>query len=241
MARRLGDRLGLATVLMRSYWSRGEGSLEETLEMLSEARELAEALGETDLQAEAMEWRVAGLIALGDLRAAERELAEVHAMAVRLRQPFTLHVAEHYASTLALCAGQARRGRGRRAALARMEPSAHGPRRLRDLRHPDVRDPARAGPPRRARCRHQRRSPAANARAARGDRVSRRCWPSSAMDDEARRELARVREEGFDELRSDAVGGVADVSDRRLRGSSATSDWPACCTPSWLRWPAATS
>ena len=106
MARRLDDRLGLATVLMRSYWSRGEGNLEHTLEMLSEARDLAEELGETDLQAEAMEWRVAGLIALGDLSAAERELAEVHAMAVRLRQPFTLHVAEHYASTLALCAGR---------------------------------------------------------------------------------------------------------------------------------------
>ncbi len=105
IARRLDDRLGLATVLMRSYWSRGEGNLEDTLEMLSEARDLAEELGATDLQAEAMEWRVAGLIALGDLQAAERELAEVHAMAVRLRQPFTLHVAEHYASTLALCAG----------------------------------------------------------------------------------------------------------------------------------------
>ena len=38
--------------------------------MLSEARDLAEGLGATDLQAEAMEWRVAGLIALGDLQAA---------------------------------------------------------------------------------------------------------------------------------------------------------------------------
>ena len=37
MARRLDDRRGLATVLMRSYWSRGTTSLEEILAMLSEA------------------------------------------------------------------------------------------------------------------------------------------------------------------------------------------------------------
>ena len=106
MARRLGDRFGLATVLMRSYWSRAQRSLDRTLAMLTEARELAEELGETDIQAEAMEWRVAGLIALGDLRTAERELAEVRALAARVRQPFPMHVAEHYASTLALCAGK---------------------------------------------------------------------------------------------------------------------------------------
>jgi DNA-binding CsgD family transcriptional regulator/tetratricopeptide (TPR) repeat protein len=106
MARRLEYRPGLATVLVRSYWSHSEGSLEETLDMLSEARELAETIGAIDVQTEAMEWRVAGLIALGDLRGADRELGEVHAMAVRMRQPFTLHVAEHYAATLALCTGR---------------------------------------------------------------------------------------------------------------------------------------
>ncbi len=106
IARRLDYRFGLATVLMRSYWSRALRSLDRTLAMLSEARELAEELGETDIQAEAREWRIAGLIALGDLATAERELAEVHALAVHVRQPFQLHVAEHYASTLALCAGK---------------------------------------------------------------------------------------------------------------------------------------
>jgi DNA-binding CsgD family transcriptional regulator len=106
MARRLDDRVGLATVLMRSYWSRADDRLEETLAMLSEACELAEGLGDSELQAEAMEWRVAGLMSLGDLETAAREHAVVHAMAERLRQPFTLHVAEHYASTLALCFGR---------------------------------------------------------------------------------------------------------------------------------------
>lgn len=106
MARRLDDRLGLATVLVRSYWSLGDGSLEDTLTMLAEARDLAEGLGEHDLRTEAMEWRVAGLIARGDLTLAENEQAAVHELAMRLRQPFTLHVAEHYASTIALCVGR---------------------------------------------------------------------------------------------------------------------------------------
>jgi len=74
--------------------------------MLTEARDLAEELDEPELQAEAMEWRIAALIALGDLRAAELELAEVQELVERVRQPFALHVAEHYASTLALCRGR---------------------------------------------------------------------------------------------------------------------------------------
>lgn len=106
MARRIGDRLGLAKVLVRAFWSRGEGNLEETVAMLAEATELAERLGDNELQAEAMEWHVAGLITRGDLNAAAAEQAEVLAMAKRLRQPFTLHVAEHYAATIALCVGQ---------------------------------------------------------------------------------------------------------------------------------------
>jgi DNA-binding CsgD family transcriptional regulator/tetratricopeptide (TPR) repeat protein len=106
MARRLDDRRGLATVLMRTYWVRAQRSLDRTLTMLTEARDLAEQLSEPELQAEAMEWRIAALIALGDLRAAELELAEVSELVARARQPFALHVAEHYASTLALCRGR---------------------------------------------------------------------------------------------------------------------------------------
>ena len=151
MARSLGDRLGLATVLVRSYWSLGDGNLDQTLEMLAEARDLAEGLGASDLQTEAMEWRGAGLIARGDLRVAERELADVHALAARQRQPFSLHVAEHYASTIALCVGQLAEAEAAANALARVEPPAHRPGRHRHLRDPDVRDPTRAGAPGRAR------------------------------------------------------------------------------------------
>ncbi len=105
MARRLGDRRGLATVLVRSYWSHGEGDMERTLDMLGEARDLAVELGDSEMEVDAREWRVAGLITLGALERARREHREVEAIAQRLRQPFPLHVAEHYRSTLALCDG----------------------------------------------------------------------------------------------------------------------------------------
>jgi DNA-binding CsgD family transcriptional regulator/tetratricopeptide (TPR) repeat protein len=106
MARRLDDRRGLATVLMRSYWSRSEGRLEETLAMLTEARELADGLGDSELRAETTAWRMAGLIAVGDLDTAAREQAAFLAIARSLRQPFNIHVAEHYGSAIALATGR---------------------------------------------------------------------------------------------------------------------------------------
>lgn len=201
MARRLGDRLGLATVLMRSYWSHAEGSLEHTLEMLSEAVDLAEALGERDLQAEAMEWRVAGLIALGDLSGASRELAEVHALAARAHQPFPLHVAEHYASTLALCAGE----------LAEAEAAAnrsHEWSRLLTGRAASGIYGIQMFGIRREQGRLAELN--AVARMMAGNERSAGVWrPGFAallaelgLLQDASRELARVRQEGFDQLRS---------------------------------------
>jgi DNA-binding CsgD family transcriptional regulator/tetratricopeptide (TPR) repeat protein len=201
MARRLDDRLGLATVLVRSYWSRGDGSPERTLEMLSEARDLAEALGTSDLQTEAMEWRVAALIAQGDLRVAEQELAEVHALAVRLRQPFTLHVAEHYASTIALCMGR----------LAEAEAAAqrsHEWSRLLTGRPASGVHGIQMFGIRREQGRLAEL--AAITRVLAGGEQLRGAWrPAFAallaelgMEEDARRELARVRDEGLDEFRS---------------------------------------
>jgi DNA-binding CsgD family transcriptional regulator/tetratricopeptide (TPR) repeat protein len=106
MARRLGDRPGLATALMRSYWSRGPTSLREILAMITEARDLGEALGNTEIVAEAMAWRVPALVALCDLDGAREQVAALHAMAERTAQPFMLHVAGHYGSALALCDGR---------------------------------------------------------------------------------------------------------------------------------------
>ena len=201
MARRLDDRPGLATVLVASYWSRGDQSLEPTLEMLSEARDLAEGLGANDLQTEAMEWRIAGLIALGDLDTAERELAEVHALAVRLRQPFTLHVAEHYASTLALCRGR----------LADAEASAqrsHDWSRLLTGRAASGVHGIQMFGIRREQGRLAELAPVVRLLAE--STRARGAWRAGfaallaelGMEQDSRRELARVRENGLDEFRA---------------------------------------
>jgi DNA-binding CsgD family transcriptional regulator len=106
LARELGDRRGLATVLAASYWSRGTSSIEEILAMLTEARGIGEELGDAELRAEASSWRVPTFVVLCDHDAARRELAELFELAARLNEPFRHHVAEHYASALALCDGE---------------------------------------------------------------------------------------------------------------------------------------
>ena len=179
MARELHDRLGLATVLMRSYWSRGTSSLEEILEMLTEARDLGEELGNTEIRAEAMAWRTPTFVALGDLESARREVAALRETAEQTAQPFMLHVAEHYGSALALCDGRLAEADALAQQLTRVEPAPDRTGRLGGLRHPDVQHPSRAGTPRRARSRDQdplRRGPGQGARGARG---SSRCSPSS--------------------------------------------------------------
>jgi DNA-binding CsgD family transcriptional regulator/tetratricopeptide (TPR) repeat protein len=117
MARRIDDRHGLATVLARAYWAHGT-TLEEILSMLDEAVELAEELGDVELKAEAMEWRLPALIGLGDLAAARRDLERVLELGSTMGQPFILHVAEHYASAIALCEGKLEEAE-RRAELSR--------------------------------------------------------------------------------------------------------------------------
>ena len=201
MARRLDDRAGLATVLMRAYWSRGTSSLEEILEMLTEAMALGEELGDTEIRAEAMSWRVPTFVALGDVDAARREVAVLQETAEQTAQPFMLHVAEHYGSAIALVRRPPRRGRGDGAALARVEPAADRARRLGRLRDPDVRHPPRAGA-------------AGGARAgdpdpgAAQDRSTGPWRPGLVsvlvelgMDAEARRELSRVAADGLDGYR----------------------------------------
>jgi len=106
MARHLRDRVGLATVLMRSYWSLGASSLEEILDMLTESRDLGVELGNTEVRAEAIAWRAPTFVALGDLESARGEVALLRETAERTAQPFWLNVAEHYGSALALCDGR---------------------------------------------------------------------------------------------------------------------------------------
>ncbi len=105
LAREHGDRAGLAKVLARSYWSRGSTPLEETLAMLGEARTVAVELGDAEIETESMAWRVPTFVAMRDLASARAEVVLLHTMAERTAQPFMNHVAEHYGSALALCAG----------------------------------------------------------------------------------------------------------------------------------------
>ena len=74
--------------------------------MLSEAHELAQELDDIEIQAESVQWRVAVLIALGDLDAAQRDLDTVLALAEQMRQPFIFHVAEHYGAAITLAQGR---------------------------------------------------------------------------------------------------------------------------------------
>jgi DNA-binding CsgD family transcriptional regulator/tetratricopeptide (TPR) repeat protein len=105
MARRLGDRQALATLLSRAYTAGGTSTLEDTLSMLTEAAALADELGALETQSIAMAWRVVALIALADLEAARRDLAEYRELSHRTKQPFHSFVAEHFGSTIALCEG----------------------------------------------------------------------------------------------------------------------------------------
>jgi tetratricopeptide (TPR) repeat protein len=106
MARRLDDRQGLATVLMHAYWARGATPLEDVLEMLTESRHLAAEMGDVEIQAQAMEWRILPLMALGHIDAAKQDLGAVTEMAERVRQPFILYIAEQYRAAIALLEGR---------------------------------------------------------------------------------------------------------------------------------------
>ncbi len=105
LAREQGGRPGLATVLVRSYWSRGSTPLPEILEMLTEARDIASELGDVEIVTEAMGWRVPTFVALCDLGSAREEVGRLAAMAEQTAQPVMNHIAQHYRSALALCEG----------------------------------------------------------------------------------------------------------------------------------------
>ncbi len=226
MARRIGDRHGLATALMRSYWSRGVTSLGEILAMLTEAVELAAELGDLEKQAEAMEWRVAALLALGEIDTAASELTAARELASRTRQPFTLHVAEHYSSAVALLQGR----------LAEAEQAAERSReagRLLTGRDASGVYGLQMFNIRREQGRLDELAPVVRILAARGGGGG--AWrPGFAvllaelgMADEARRELARLRAHGLEPFRTtlwlgsliylaDACSAVADAETAAL-------------------------
>jgi DNA-binding CsgD family transcriptional regulator len=79
--------------------------LEEVLTMLTEARELGEALGDLELVAGARAWAIVPLFELCDLDGARRETQQLRQAAEQTRQPFPMYTAEVHGSALALCDG----------------------------------------------------------------------------------------------------------------------------------------
>ncbi len=199
MARRLGDRRGLAILLTRAYLILGTSTLEEVPEMLAEARALSDELGEREIQDDVIGWRVVAWIALGELEAARRDLAEFFARADRVKVPFWLFAAEQMGSAIALCDGhldeaQARAERSRELAslLSADASGIHGIQMF-SIRREQGRL-AEIAPVIRI--------------LARDDGGAAAWRPGLAallvelgMDDEARRELARVRAQGLEPFR----------------------------------------
>jgi DNA-binding CsgD family transcriptional regulator len=105
ISRRRHDRRTLAMTLAQAYWSRGSSTNEDVNRMLQESRLLGVELGDDEIQCEALAWLVPSYVVLCDHHAARDSLAELFVVTRRLSQPFFLHVAEHYASALALCDG----------------------------------------------------------------------------------------------------------------------------------------
>jgi DNA-binding CsgD family transcriptional regulator/tetratricopeptide (TPR) repeat protein len=105
LARRLDDRTGLAAVLMRSYWSRGATPIEDIQQMLAEAIQLGEELGNTEIRAEAMAWRVPCSVALGDIVSARHEVSAARDTAEATAQPLFMYMANQFGSAIALADG----------------------------------------------------------------------------------------------------------------------------------------
>ncbi len=200
LARRHGNRAALAKVLVRSYWARGTTPLEEILAMLTEARDLAQELGDAEVQAEAMAWRVPTFVALCDLDSARAEVAVLGEMAERTAQPFMNHVAEHYGAAIALCDGNL-------AAAEAMAERSHDWGRLLTGRDASGIHGLQMFGIRREQGRLAELAPAVRILAGDGDREG--AWRPGlvavltelGMEQEARRELARLAAEGIEGFR----------------------------------------
>ncbi len=225
MARRLGDRAGLAKVLARSYWARGTTSLDEILGMLTEGKEIAEALEDTEIHTEATSWRVPALVALCDLDAARLELAALGESAEQTAQPFMIHVAEHYGSAIALCDG-------RLTAAESHAQRSHEWGRLLTGRDPSAIHGIQMFSVRREQGRLAELAPVIRILA--GDGARQGPWRPGlvalladlGMESEARRELTRAVADGLDPFRESLwLGALAYLTDAcsALRDESAAA------------------
>lgn len=223
MARSGGDREALGWVLSASYWSRGVTSNDEINRMLTEAYEIGEELGDVSMRTEALAWLVPSYVALCDHAAAHEALDRHFDLARRLHEPFHLHVAEHYSSALALCDGDLA---GAEAAALR----SHEWSRLLTGRDASGVHGIQMFGIRREQGRLAELAPVVRVLAT-GDRAG--AWaPGLAvvlaalgMEDEARRELGRLRSAGLGSLRESLwLAGLTYLADAcSMLGDEATA------------------
>ena len=106
MAGRVGDPATLAAVLIQEEIRNVHVPLEDALERLTRARDLALELGDLHVLLEAMWRRISTLVGLGELHAARRELTEFRRAAEQGQEPVKLQTAALFGSALALCDGK---------------------------------------------------------------------------------------------------------------------------------------
>ncbi|MEY2522895.1 MAG: hypothetical protein QOJ66_1460, partial [Ilumatobacteraceae bacterium] len=98
MARRLGDHRTLAFALLarhQAVWTRDNA--EERLTLAGEVAQLAELLADDELAFQVRYFRVADLLEVGDIDAAEAEREILHRLEVEFRQPFYRYLSEQLA------------------------------------------------------------------------------------------------------------------------------------------------
>ena len=201
--------------------------------MLTEARDLAEEIGDIEIQAEAMEWRVAALMALGDIDAgAARARARARD---RAADAPAVHPPRRRALRVGACAARGRLEEAEAAAersrewgqlLTGRDASGIYGIQMFGVRREQGRL-AELAPVIRVLAADERGESGVAARLA-------ALLAELGMDDEARRELARVREDGLEPLRealwiasltylADAASAVGDrdVAELALPGARA--------------------
>ena len=148
-------------------------------------------LGNTEIRAEAMAWRVPALVALCDLESARHEVAALRGDREQTAQPFMIHVDRALRLGDRALRGTAGGGRGGGVALRRVGPAADRTGFVRRVRVPDVQRPPRAGPAGRARA---------------GDQAARRRpRPRRPVAPRARRPARRAGDGGRGAARARAV------------------------------------
>ena len=219
IARRLGDRTGLAQVLILRLLAMNDPfTLAERLALTGELTALAAEVGSSELAWHAAFHRTGALLESGDIGGAERALVEVERLAGELRQPFYTWWARMGRTMLAVMRG-APDAEAQMFATFELGTAGGQPDAPDRLRRPAVHPPAQPGSARRARRRHarQRRGHAAHARLASRPRAALRRDGSARGGARAGRHPARQRLRPPAQLGVDRLHGEPERGGQRPR------------------------